>query len=246
MRSEVFVMTRNSSVKSDSKHTLSSAHCPSCGAAIHDSVADSCEYCNSVLNGGEYDWILQEIGSKYNSSNIKELIIKLQTQPISTTTGAVPASAMVAGVAMSQNNTVNIPPSIPQNTPHGNLALAAWMIHVMLSDGQIDAKEQQLLEQFAQQRQIPGNQIDNMINAMQNGSLEIEVPADSAQTKEWLKEMIKMALADGFIAKQEQKAISLLAQRLDYSQADIRQLILKVKRELYQQSRRVLREMRNR
>lgn len=36
-------------------------HCPSCGAHISVNTSGKCEYCGSIYNQGDYDWVLDKI-----------------------------------------------------------------------------------------------------------------------------------------------------------------------------------------
>jgi hypothetical protein len=39
----------------------SQGHCPNCGAPFTGGAANKCEYCNAIVNSGNYDWVLSEI-----------------------------------------------------------------------------------------------------------------------------------------------------------------------------------------
>jgi predicted lipid-binding transport protein (Tim44 family) len=46
-----------------SKDLYTSAMCPSCGAKLKEGMGEvaRCEYCNAIINSGDYDWVLSEI-----------------------------------------------------------------------------------------------------------------------------------------------------------------------------------------
>lgn len=62
----------------EEKDMFSSDNCPSCGAALSKETAEvaKCEFCGTLTNSGEYDWVLAEItqADDYISSN--PLVIK--------------------------------------------------------------------------------------------------------------------------------------------------------------------------
>ncbi len=45
------------------KDIYNSINCPNCGAALKEGMGElsKCEYCNTLLNSGEFDWVLSEI-----------------------------------------------------------------------------------------------------------------------------------------------------------------------------------------
>ncbi|MDF2614928.1 MAG: Tim44 domain superfamily protein [Clostridia bacterium] len=53
-------MMRKQGVKSTYNH-VDAAACPNCGANISINQAGKCDYCNSIVTRGDYDWVLSEI-----------------------------------------------------------------------------------------------------------------------------------------------------------------------------------------
>lgn len=53
-------MMRKQGVKSTYAHVDATA-CPNCGANISINQAGKCEYCDSIVTRGDYDWVLSEI-----------------------------------------------------------------------------------------------------------------------------------------------------------------------------------------
>lgn len=55
------------------KDLFNADSCPNCGAPLEKKATDiaKCDYCNTILNSGEYDWVLSEItqAEDYNVSN---------------------------------------------------------------------------------------------------------------------------------------------------------------------------------
>jgi len=111
----------------------------------------------------------------------------------------------------------------------------------MLADGHIDPEEQQLLEAYADARGMPRQQLDQFVKAMQAGQLTAPEPETEDEAREWLKAMAVMAWADGVIAPQEKHSLMTFGQRLGMTEYDVKQLILRTRRELYQQSKQQLR-----
>ena len=57
----LYVLHRRTGVKSDVASSVTSAHCPSCGAPEGDVTASACEFCGAVLNDGSHDWVLGDM-----------------------------------------------------------------------------------------------------------------------------------------------------------------------------------------
>lgn len=55
---------RKTGVKTkDANGTIDSKSCPHCGAPLQITSAGKCEYCNSIVTTGEFDWVLAEMNA---------------------------------------------------------------------------------------------------------------------------------------------------------------------------------------
>ena len=61
LRNDLFVLYRKKGVKTDAGKSISSAHCPQCGAPNSGGAGAGCEFCGAVLNDGSLDWVLEGI-----------------------------------------------------------------------------------------------------------------------------------------------------------------------------------------
>jgi len=220
----IFILIRKHGATSSIDRTLASAHCPSCGAAAGAGTANACEYCGTVLNDGTQDWVLEGFRMP-NDPVVDELRRELTRAPAATAPGTPAAKSGAA-------------------TGRGGIELAAWLVQVMLADGQVDGDERALIDAYGQARGINPAQIDALIAAQRAGQLEAPQPATAAEAQAWLETMAEMALADGFIVKEERQAILAVGHRLQFTAHDVNQVILRKRRELYQASKRALREAR--
>ena len=55
----LFVLFRQAGVQSKAAQSISSAHCPRCGAPESGGIGAACEFCGAVLNDGSADWVLE-------------------------------------------------------------------------------------------------------------------------------------------------------------------------------------------
>ena len=106
-----------------------------------------------------------------------------------------------------------------------------------LADGKIDNEEMDLLKHYADLSHLSSADLEKMINSAKNGTLEVAMPASTDEASEWLSTMAEMALADGNVDNDEMNAILSLGKYLDFTKYDVRQIILKKKRQLYKQHR---------
>lgn len=58
----IWTLIRKDTVKTDrSKSGYAVTQCPNCGAGVSINASGQCEYCDSVISSGEYDWVLSKI-----------------------------------------------------------------------------------------------------------------------------------------------------------------------------------------
>lgn len=64
----------------ESKDLFSSSACPNCGAELPASLGEvsKCEYCGTLLNSGEYDWVLSEITQADDYIGVNKKFTKTQ------------------------------------------------------------------------------------------------------------------------------------------------------------------------
>jgi hypothetical protein len=65
---EVWTFVRKPGAQTRIGQDLYQGKCPNCGAPYKGGAANTCEYCNAVVNSGNYDWTLSEItqGIEFN------------------------------------------------------------------------------------------------------------------------------------------------------------------------------------
>lgn len=232
----VYITKRQHGVKSDLSKALSSGHCPNCGAPAGESTSDSCDYCGTVLNTGAQDWVLDGIEISA-SARVRELRAQFGRAASTRASGASvppPPPSGTSGVTS---------PLLPGDGISGGLEASAWMINVMLADGKIDPKEQKLIYDYTAARGIPKHQAEQLLaQATRQGKLEAPEPRTKTEAQTWLVAMTKMALADGFIAKEEQHMLLQMGKKLGFSGYDIKQLIAKTRKQMYKEAKTNLRQ----
>lgn len=59
--STMMVLVRKHGAKTRIERTITSSHCPKCGAPESNNASHSCEFCHTVLNDGELEWTLADV-----------------------------------------------------------------------------------------------------------------------------------------------------------------------------------------
>jgi len=57
----MLVLARRTGVRTRVERTITSSHCPTCGAPESNQASHSCEFCHTVLNDGELEWTLYDM-----------------------------------------------------------------------------------------------------------------------------------------------------------------------------------------
>lgn len=202
IKTTVFVLVRRPEAYSHLERVLSSSHCPVCGTLTSPSPSPYCSGCNTLLNDGNIDWILDHMAPE-DDAWIQELEREINEQKT------------------DQNYT----------PLRSGLELAAWMVKAMTADGVIAEQEEAILYDFARGKGISTHQIQSMILAANENSLHTPEPATFEEAVEWLSEMIRICLADGSITEPEKNAMLTLGRHIEYSAYDLDQLIQRVQKE---------------
>jgi uncharacterized tellurite resistance protein B-like protein len=227
----LLVLARKFGVASNPELSVSSAHCPGCGAPESNSASSACDFCGVVLNDGSRAWALQA-ALPMSSAPARQLLQRLGTPvPINTSRPPYPSQAPEL---TSANGTPPPPPA----------AALAWMIKMTCSDGHIDDRERELLASMASRHHVPHARLEQMLAAARANQLEVPEPADADEASAHLRSMAAVALADGKITRSEYTLLKEAGGRLGLGAHDINQLIRRAKTDLYKGAKRQLREER--
>jgi tellurite resistance protein/predicted nucleic acid-binding Zn ribbon protein len=206
----LMVLGRKAGSQTDTSKSISSAHCPNCGAPISSDTSNACEFCNTVLNDGAHGWILLDIPG-FNMPRAQALISALQF-------GETPTAAQQTNHAAYSGS---------------DAGLLAWAVAVAAADHNVDDKERSTLATFATQCGVPSEQLDRMIAAAIHGQIEVPQPADRTQAEAWLLAMATTAQADGNITPDGFSLLNALGAKVGLSDYDIKMLIKRSRMEQY-------------
>jgi uncharacterized tellurite resistance protein B-like protein/predicted nucleic acid-binding Zn ribbon protein len=223
----LFVLTRQSSAKSNPDKSVSSAHCPNCGAPETGGSSGACEFCGEVLNDASKQWALEDDPGTYEERG-KTLLTRLRWADNGT------ASAPVAPPIAAR--------AVPGSSP---AAVLAWMVKMTLADGELEPRERELLITTAQRYGVPESRLDQMIAAAQANTLDLPQPANRNEAQEHLQSMARAALADGKISSEEYALLLSAGERLGLKDYDVKQLLRQTKAQMYAEAQSQIRSARN-
>jgi len=240
-RRHFYVFVRKHGVETDVRLSLSSAHCPNCGAPEQNVTDHTCPYCQTVRNDGSKGWVLESV-LPVNPDTFRLMKGKRTNQAART-----PGAPEVPG---------EIPPlpvpaveDMADEEPGAAEIGLACMIHVMMADDVIDDREEKFLREFAARCKVRKIVVDSMIQQarifgkMDDSSLP--VPATPEQGKRLLRRMAAMALADGRLSKEERAALNAFASRIGLSPADVDAIVSQERSRIYAEAKKAIAESKN-
>ena len=247
---EVFILRRKHGVKTDTKTTLSSAHCPNCGAATTDYLSNECEYCGTVLNDGSKDWVLENVLPQ-NDPRLTKAITLIRSEDLNSSkaNGFGNNNFGTSGEGsngIKKNYTVDDYTSSMNRIP--GTTLIKWTIAMMLADGIIDPKEQEIIYDCGLRRGISKAQIDKLVEEIKSQVSPLDYVARSTDLPaddELVRMLIRVAFADGKIAKEELDMLRYVGKRINMTEAQIKKLLMDERMRLYKMSKAVIKESKN-
>ncbi|MGA2441090.1 MAG: TIM44-like domain-containing protein [Tepidisphaeraceae bacterium] len=193
----LYILTRKAGLTSDPGYSISSAHCPNCGAAITSDTSPGCSFCGTVLNDGTRGWVLSTITSAASDLGRQ----------------------WTAGIATAAEGTVAHQKTISR------VGVLAWTVKMVAADGTVDASEREILRSLAAKCHVEPIRLDQMIEMALAGRLGIPDPPDKETALVWLTTMAATAMAEGRLRPQEAKILSRAAQRFGFTNSDVNRLL---------------------
>jgi tellurite resistance protein len=215
----LFVLGREPGSQTDSQKSISSAHCPNCGAPESSGGSNACDYCRMTLNDGKHGWILIELAGM-STPRASELLGGLDDD-------AQSAAATYAAMGALRSGS--------------DAGLLAWAVKEALADGEIDPTERSVLEGIAAQSGISAEQLNQMIDAAGRGELDVPEPASRTEAEAWMAAMANIAMADGKLTKEEFDMLRMLGNKFDIGEYDVKMLLKRMRGGQYAQAAAALR-----
>ncbi len=217
IKSQDFILVRRKDALTSRVNTLTSAHCPGCGAPQTINTNGVCEYCGLAQNDGSGDWVLSDIQPFFTFAVKFKDALK---------TKAACASTDIFESRLSKRE---------------NEQLLQCAAAVMLADGIIDPKEEKALKKMAGRRGITDTRLKELIENLRiNGIVKLPESLKGQEGHEFTKALVQMCLADGNVSRSEKELIKSLVKHMSYKDVDIDRMIATERNRLYQQSKQVI------
>lgn len=198
----LFVLRRNSGITSRIERTITSAHCPSCGAPDSDIASHSCLFCNEVVNDGRHDWVLHDISPSYSEQGQAwRNRLEEQDQPAATRDSSAPG-------------------------PTG-FDVLAWVIQTVAADKTLSPEENTALLRLGKKHHVPRKQLEAVLSQASRGQLDTPAPPDKTAARRWLTIAADAALCDGEVDSREEAVLLQLGSHAKMANYDIKLLLAK-------------------
>jgi hypothetical protein len=219
--SHVLTLKRRKEIQSTSDNAFASFSCNDCGASIDLGKSDACNYCGSPLNDGSGDWVLEGVASYHMLESFdNEALLELGQEQRSGD-GRLEADRLL-------------------NEPE----LLAGLARVLMVDGELHEKERRYITELAERRGIPTPRMMMILATATSEEAPINVPQNLIQSKIFMDHLLRAALVDGRIRRVEFELLLQACQRIGWSAADLKLGINRIRKELYQQAKKIIRDQR--
>ncbi len=215
--STLLVVDRDAAARSDPGTTVASAHCTNCGAPETGGTGDACEYCGEVMNDGRRTWVLADVVPR-NTDAGRALLDSLRSP-----TRAAPLGERAVPTAATEQP--------------GARALIAWLALGSMADGALDERESERLRGMAARSGVAARDVDKIVAAAREGTLDAPAPIDVEEARLWLREVAVIALADGRLEPGESALLESLGRSAGLLPADVRLALGDARARLYRESR---------
>jgi predicted nucleic acid-binding Zn ribbon protein/uncharacterized tellurite resistance protein B-like protein len=226
----IYLLVRKAGVSSDPSQSVSSTHCPNCGAPTGADLTSACPYCGTVLNDGSRGWVLKQLFIAASQEG-QAILSQFYLQPQS------PAGLQAAG-------TDHAPYGWAAQMP--TKALLAWLIKIALADGAVDIHAEELLESLATKSGVSVSELNGMIDMANAGTLQTPDPPNPQTARAWLAAMAAIAMTDGAVHPKEMELLTAAAQKFGYTQEDVALLLRQQRAVHLENARQDLRDARQR
>ena len=91
------------------------------------------------------------------------------------------------------------------------------LVAMAASDGEFSESEVQMLAVSANQWEVTQAQFDQIITDIQSGRVELQIPADTEEKVELLKNIMHMMAIDGVLADEEKRMCAMASARMGFT-----------------------------
>ncbi len=221
--SHVMVLKRHKGATSKADQAFASFSCTGCGAPIDIGATVACGFCGSPLNDGTGDWVLEDVGPH---NMIQDFLKEDQQDNLIEQQGGVER--------LEADRFLNEP------------ELLTALSRILTVDGKLHEKERQHILDLAESRGVPKERLKAIFATATSREIPIVVPQDRAQATVFMDHLLRAALVDGKVTRSEQALLMKAASQIGWTAADLKMALARIRKELFQQARTIIRERRRR
>ena len=209
--SHVLILKRKIGALTNAEQAFSSFGCQNCGASIDIGKTAVCGFCQTPLNDGNRDWVLEDV-KHYDSvaAALHDDQSRLESERLSNDPGVLMA-----------------------------------MARMVMSDGELHPRERKYVTEMANRRGVKGERLDQILATAAASNQPIQVPQSPEAGRLFMDQLIRAALIDGRITRQEQQILLTVSARFNWSKADLKYALARNRTALFKQSKAIIRKARN-
>lgn len=189
---------RKQGTKTRIHRVVDSAHCPNCGAPESDVASNACEFCDSVLNDGSYDWVLSECHNRHTAA----------------------ARAWLSRAASGPVHDRKEEAAEPSYAD-----LMAWATKIFVADKILDKDEREMMVHLARKQGMSKSMLLDLIERVRKGDLDVPAPSTPSGSEVWLGMMVDLALLDENIQPGERELLGNLGDHVGLKPGQVDLLI---------------------
>ncbi len=222
---QVFVLIRRSGIKTDIGLALSGSCCKNCGAPETDTAGTVCQYCQTPLNEGTADWILEQIADPHAPDLVR--LLKSQfaaSRPAPARPGTEPGPSVAGSVPAdnASDDTFEL---------RGSADALRWMTAVIFADRKVERAELDLLKQYARTYGVPQAKFNEIVLAAKDDKAVLRPPENPQEVAAVYRELARLALADGTMSDTEEKLLNAFCRQVNLPADEAARILASVKSE---------------
>ncbi len=233
----VFILVRKHGAQTKLESALASAHCPSCGAPEQTGTENECQYCGAVMNDGKIEWVLEAVCDRTDDRVAGMLIRAKNTRKESPApVGAIPSSAPAKASSTDIETVIS------------GVELMRYTIAMMMADGNIDAKELEIIKNLAQRADLNSSKLQPIVDELKRAPDAVQYAIEmslSEPDQGLLRQLARIAMADGNVSPKESEMLKKIGIKIGLAAYDIDQLIKQERKLMFQEAQELLRRQKN-
>jgi len=221
--SHVLVLKRRQGAVSNADNAFSSFSCSRCGAPIDVGGTAACTFCGSPLNGGTEDWVLEDVGPH---NMINDFLREDRRDHIIEEHGGVER--------LEADRFLNEP------------ELLTALSRILTVDGELHKKERQHIINLAESRGVPKDRLKTIFATATSQDIPITLPQNRVQANAFMDHLLRAALVDGKVTRSEKTLLLRACEQIGWTAADLHIALARIRKELFQQAKAIIRQRRKR